>query len=161
MFLIAIATLEVLADAAAGQGLLMVVDDVHWIDDATAQVLGFVARRIESEPIALLAAARPGSDELSRRQAFPSGCCVRCPTRRPGGWSASVTRFLMSDGAGGCLSTRRATRSRWWNCRWRRAPTIWAPTSAFRSPTASSAASRPASRGSSAGAIGRGRRGGG
>src|SRR5438876_11763453 len=62
VFLIAIATLEVLADAAAGKGLLMVVDDVHWIDDATAQVLGFVARRIESEPIALLPATRPGSD---------------------------------------------------------------------------------------------------
>ncbi len=71
VFLIAIATLEVLADAAAGQGLLMVVDDVHWIDDATAQVLGFVARRIESEPIALLAAARPGSDDLLAKAGVP------------------------------------------------------------------------------------------
>lgn len=60
VFLIAIATLELLADTAAGTGLLAIVDDSHWIDDATARVLGFVARRIESEPIALLAAMRPG-----------------------------------------------------------------------------------------------------
>jgi len=63
VFLIAIATLEVLADAASGHGLLVVVDDLHWVDDATAQVLGFVARRIESEPIALLAATRLGFDD--------------------------------------------------------------------------------------------------
>ena len=60
VFLIAIATLELLADAAAGTGLLAIVDDLQWIDDATARVLGFVARRIESEPITLLAAMRPG-----------------------------------------------------------------------------------------------------
>jgi DNA-binding CsgD family transcriptional regulator/tetratricopeptide (TPR) repeat protein len=63
VFLIAIATLELLADAATGTGLLVVVDDLQWIDDPTAQVLGFVARRIASEPIALLAATRPGSDD--------------------------------------------------------------------------------------------------
>jgi DNA-binding CsgD family transcriptional regulator len=62
VFLIAIATLELLADAA-GCGLLVVVDDLHWIDDATAQVLSFVARRMATEPIALLAATRPGHDD--------------------------------------------------------------------------------------------------
>jgi DNA-binding CsgD family transcriptional regulator len=60
IFLAAMATLELLSDAAAGPGLLIVVDDLQWVDDATAQVLGFVARRIASEPIALLAATRPG-----------------------------------------------------------------------------------------------------
>ena len=63
VFLIAIAALELLADAAAGTGLLVVVDDLHWIDDATAQVLGFVARRIGSEPITLVAATRPGFED--------------------------------------------------------------------------------------------------
>jgi len=63
VFLIAIATLELLADTAADTGLLAIVDDLHWIDDATARVLGFVARRIDSEPIALLAATRPGVPE--------------------------------------------------------------------------------------------------
>jgi DNA-binding CsgD family transcriptional regulator len=71
VFLIAIATLEVFADAAAGKGLLVVVDDLQWIDDATAQVLGFVARRIGSEPITLLAATRPGSDGLLADAGIP------------------------------------------------------------------------------------------
>ena len=64
VFLIAMATLEVLTEAASGPGLLVVVDDLHWVDDATAQVLGFVARRIATEPVALLAATRPGADGL-------------------------------------------------------------------------------------------------
>jgi DNA-binding CsgD family transcriptional regulator len=60
LFLIALATLELLAWAAKCTGLLVVVDDLHWIDDATRQVLGFVTRRLASEPVVLLAATRPG-----------------------------------------------------------------------------------------------------
>jgi len=63
LFLTAIATLELLADAATGTGVLVVVDDLQWIDEPTAQVLGFVTRRIASEPIALLAATRPGFED--------------------------------------------------------------------------------------------------
>ncbi|HEY2284427.1 MAG TPA: ATP-binding protein, partial [Streptosporangiaceae bacterium] len=54
MFPVAVATLELLAGAAAGAGLLVVGDDLHWMDDATLGVLRFVARRIASVPIALL-----------------------------------------------------------------------------------------------------------
>lgn len=72
VFVIAIATLELLADAAVGRGLLVAVDDLHWIDDATAQVLGFVARRIASEPIALLAATRPGFEDPSTEAGLPA-----------------------------------------------------------------------------------------
>jgi len=72
VFLIAIATLELLADSATGGGLLVVVDDLHWIDDATAQVLGFVSRRIASEPIALLAATRPGFEDPFTEAGVPA-----------------------------------------------------------------------------------------
>jgi Bacterial regulatory proteins, luxR family len=58
---------RLLADTAADTGLLAVVDDLHWIDDATARVLGFVARRIESEPIALLAAEGLTNREIAQR----------------------------------------------------------------------------------------------
>ncbi len=54
IFLIALATLDLLADAAAGSPLLLLVEDVHWLDAGTAEVLAFVARRIELEPVALL-----------------------------------------------------------------------------------------------------------
>ncbi|HEX5292303.1 MAG TPA: ATP-binding protein, partial [Streptosporangiaceae bacterium] len=64
MFPAAVATLEVLAGAAAGGGLLVVADDLHWMDDATLGVLRFVARRIASVPVALVAAIRHGFEDV-------------------------------------------------------------------------------------------------
>ena len=64
MFPVAVATLELLAGAAAGGGLLVVADDLHWMDDATLGVLRFVARRIASVPVALLAAIRHGFEDV-------------------------------------------------------------------------------------------------
>jgi DNA-binding CsgD family transcriptional regulator len=64
MFPAAVATLELLAGAAAGGGLLVVADDLHWMDDATLGVLRFVARRIASGPVALLAAIRHGFEDV-------------------------------------------------------------------------------------------------
>ena len=64
MFPAAVATLELLAGAAAGAGLLVAADDLHWMDDATLGVLRFVARRIASVPIALLATIRYGFEDV-------------------------------------------------------------------------------------------------
>ena len=63
VFLLALTVLELLARAARGGGLLVVIDDLHWIDDESARVLGFVARRLAWEPAGLLAATRPGPAE--------------------------------------------------------------------------------------------------
>ncbi len=59
-FLIALAALELLADAAHEQPQLILVDDAQWLDAATLEALGFVARRIASEPITMLVAIRAG-----------------------------------------------------------------------------------------------------
>lgn len=59
-FLIALAVLDLLSDAAEATPLLLLVEDAHWLDDATWSVLAFVGRRIEHEQIALLAAFREG-----------------------------------------------------------------------------------------------------
>ncbi len=59
-FRVAMATLDLLAEVAGERPLLLVVDDAHWLDPPTADVLAFVARRIESDPIVLLAATRDG-----------------------------------------------------------------------------------------------------
>ena len=59
-FLTALAALELCADAAHVQPLLIVVDDAHWLDTPTVEALAFIARRIDSEPIVLLVAVRAG-----------------------------------------------------------------------------------------------------
>src|SRR5215218_8820412 len=48
-FIIAAATLTLLGAAAERRPLLAVVDDVHWLDAPSAEVLGFVARRLQAE----------------------------------------------------------------------------------------------------------------
>ena len=60
LFLIALGTLNLVAEAAARVPVLLVVEDVQWLDHASADVLAFVARRLEFEPVVLLAAVRDG-----------------------------------------------------------------------------------------------------
>jgi DNA-binding CsgD family transcriptional regulator len=57
---IAMASLDLVSEVANDAPLLLLVEDAHWLDPPTADVLAFVARRIESDPVLLLAAARDG-----------------------------------------------------------------------------------------------------
>jgi DNA-binding CsgD family transcriptional regulator len=60
LFLIGLATLGLVAERAAETPLVFVVEDAHWLDRPSAEVLQFVARRIESDPAVLLFAVREG-----------------------------------------------------------------------------------------------------
>ncbi len=60
-FLVGLAGLSLLADAAGKQPLVCVIDDAQWLDRASAQAMGFVARRLLAEQAALVVATRePG-----------------------------------------------------------------------------------------------------
>ncbi|MEV0029671.1 AAA family ATPase [Nocardia sp. NPDC050793] len=64
MLRIGLAVLELLSGAARNRPVLCVIDDAHWLDDASTRALMFLARRIASEPVAMVFAAREGLDEL-------------------------------------------------------------------------------------------------
>ena len=57
---IAMAVLDLVSEVAADAPLLLLVEDAHWLDRPTSGVLAFVARRIESDPIIMVAAVRDG-----------------------------------------------------------------------------------------------------
>jgi DNA-binding CsgD family transcriptional regulator len=64
-FLIGLATLSLLGDAAEQQPLVCIVDDAQWLDQASAEILAFVGRRLLAERIAIVCAARTGiGDEV-------------------------------------------------------------------------------------------------
>ncbi len=69
--LVSTATLTVLRQAAAARPVLMIVDDLPWLDRASAGVLGFVARRLAGSRVGFLAALRPGEESFFERAGVP------------------------------------------------------------------------------------------
>src|SRR5690606_30572653 len=61
-FMVGLATLHLLAEVAEDSPLLCLVEDAQWLDQASAQVLAFIARRLVAERIALLFALRDPTD---------------------------------------------------------------------------------------------------
>ena len=63
-FMVGLAVLSLLADVAAKKALVCLIDDAQWIDVASVQVFGFVARRLLAESVVLLLAARDTGDQV-------------------------------------------------------------------------------------------------
>jgi AAA ATPase domain len=72
-FLVGLAVLSLLSEAAEQQPLLCVIDDAQWLDRASAQTLTFVARRLLADPVAMLFATREPGEEFRGLPELPVG----------------------------------------------------------------------------------------
>src|SRR3954454_4768675 len=70
-FLVGLAALSLLAEVAAEQPLVCVIDDSQWLDRASAQALAFVSRRLLAESIAVVFATREQSPEFAGLPELP------------------------------------------------------------------------------------------
>jgi DNA-binding CsgD family transcriptional regulator len=64
-FLVGLAVLGLLAEVAGEHPMIVLVDDVQWLDRASAQALGFAARRLAADPVGLVFAVRDPNADLA------------------------------------------------------------------------------------------------
>ena len=69
-FLVGLAVLSLLSEVADERGLLCVLDDAQWLDEASAVTLAFVARRLRADPVGIVFTTREPGEAL--RKASPS-----------------------------------------------------------------------------------------
>jgi hypothetical protein len=113
-FLVGLAVLGLLSEVAEQRPLVCVMDDEQWLDRASAQALGFVARRLAADAVGLVFASRlPGKDLAGLPQLTVEGL------RAGDAWA------LLDSVLAGPLDARvrdrsvaetRGTRWRYWNC---------------------------------------------
>jgi len=96
-FLVGLAVLGLLSAAAEERPLLCLVEDAHWLDAASGLILGFVARRLLAESVAILAAIREPND----RHDFDG-----LPELRLGGLAEEDARSLLMSAVPGRIDDR-------------------------------------------------------
>jgi DNA-binding CsgD family transcriptional regulator len=92
-FAVGAATLGVLAAAAEAKPLLVLVDDVQWLDEASAAAVLFAVRRLVADPVAVLLALREGTPSPLEAAGLP--------TLRLGGLDAGAAAELLAHRAAG------------------------------------------------------------
>jgi AAA ATPase domain len=107
-FLIGLAVLTLLADAAAGRPVLCVVDDAQWLDDESADVLGFVARRLLADGVAVLFAVRETAERTSPMAGLPELRIAGLSARDAGVLLEAVSGEPVDAGVGEHIATQTA-----------------------------------------------------
>ncbi|QIY93285.2 AAA family ATPase [Streptomyces sp. S1D4-11] len=106
------AVLALLGEVTVERPLLMIADNVPWIDRASATALGFVVRRINDDPVVFLAAARTGTEGLWRQLQLPvreigplaAQSAVELLDSQWPGLTPVVRRRLLAEAAGNPLA---------------------------------------------------------
>ena len=118
-FLVGVAVLSLLSDNAETQPLVCLVDDAHWLDRASAQVLGFVARRLAAESVVLIFAARTSVDtpdfaglpELTIGPLLDSDARAVLESAIPGKLDESVRDRILAEAHGNPLALLELARA--------------------------------------------------
>ena len=111
-FLVALAVLSLLSGVAATQPLICLVDDAQWLDRTSAQVLGFVARRLGAESVVIVIAAREGVEipellglpELAISPLGEEDARALLADAMPGRVDESVRRRIVAEAGGNPLA---------------------------------------------------------
>jgi DNA-binding CsgD family transcriptional regulator len=111
VYVVALAVLNLLAEVAETAPVLVLAEDAHWLDPSTGDVLAFLGRRLEAEPIALLASVRHGLPARLDRAALPDLTVEPLPREAAGALldaagdlPAAVRARLLAEAAGNPLA---------------------------------------------------------
>lgn len=116
-FLVGLALLGLLTEAAEEQALLCVVDDAQWLDQASARALAFAARRLDAEGIALVLAMRQpdpvfaGLPHMILEGLGHEDACELLRLAVPGGLDLRVRDQLIAEARGNPLALRELPRA--------------------------------------------------
>src|SRR4051794_24717631 len=111
-FLLGLAVLTLFSDAAGPQPLICLVDDAQWLDRCSAQVLSFVARRLQAESVIVLFAERDqdqptelaGLPELALRRLSDADARELLASSTPGRLDEGVRQRIIDEARGNPLA---------------------------------------------------------
>ena len=110
-FLVGLAVLGLLSEVAAEQPLLCLIDDAQWLDQTSAQALGFVARRLDTESVAMIFGTRDragghlaGVAEVTVRGLSAADARVLLASVIPGRLDESVRDRIIAESGGNPLA---------------------------------------------------------
>jgi DNA-binding CsgD family transcriptional regulator len=97
-FLVGLAALTLLADAAGARPVLCLVDDAQWLDQASVEMLGFIARRLYADRVGVLFTVREGEGDAAALAGLPELVL--------GGLPEAAAAELLAASAGGRVDGR-------------------------------------------------------